>query len=164
MAGEGQFSECCTIFECSTRRSWVSFTHSCVCIAFWSERCLVFESSCCAYWKKIMAVMGLETLVGAYEPVGLSTGVSKLLTLLVTIQAAALASFGGGPNFDPKYFVDIPLRLPVNETARAFDALPRSQNNTIEPSSCSPPPKYCFSRCSGRLGQPFLQCKMLGRA
>lgn len=88
-------------------------------------------------YKKTMAVMGLETLVAACGPVGLSIGVSKLLTLLVTIQAAALASFGGGPNFDPKYFVDIPLRFSVNETARAFDGLPRSQNNTIEPSLCS---------------------------
>lgn len=62
-----------------------------------------------------------------------STGVSKLLTLLVAIQSAALASFGGGPDFDPKYYVDIPLRYSLNETARAFDALPRLQNNTIPP-------------------------------
>lgn len=80
-----------------------------------------------------MGVMGLETLVAACGPVGLSTGVSKLLTLLVTIQAAALASFGGGPAFDPKYFVDIPLRFSVNETKRAFEALPRLPNNTIDP-------------------------------
>lgn len=84
--------------------------------------------------------MGLETLVAACGPVGLSTGVSKLLTLLVTIQAAALASLGGGPNFDPKYFVDIPLRFSVSETTQAFEGLPRLQNNTIAPSACSSPP------------------------
>ena len=85
-----------------------------------------------------MIALGLETVVAACGPVGLSTGWSKLLTLLVAIQAAALASFGGGSNFDPKYFVDIPLRFSVNETTRAFDALPRLLNNTIAPSSCSP--------------------------
>lgn len=66
----------------------------------------------------------------------LSTGASKLLTVLITIQSAALASFGGDKDlsFDPKYYVDITLRFSVNETARAFDALPRLPNNTIAPS------------------------------
>lgn len=62
-----------------------------------------------------------------------STGVSKLLTLLITLQSAALASFGCDHDlsFDPKYYVDIPLRFSLNETARAFDALPRSANDNL---------------------------------
>lgn len=77
-----------------------------------------------------MAMVCGETVV--------STGVSKLLTLLITLQSTALASFGGDHDlsFDPKYFVDIPLRFSLNETQRAFDALPRStHNNTIAPSN-----------------------------
>jgi hypothetical protein len=64
-----------------------------------------------------------------------TTGASKLLTLLIAIQSAALTSFGDGPDFDPKYYVDIPLRFSLNETARALDALPRYSNNTIAPSN-----------------------------
>lgn len=79
--------------------------------------------------------MGLEMALVCEETV-VSTGVSKLLTLLITLQSAALASFGGDHDlsFDPKYFVDLPLRFSLNETSRAFDALPLSLNNTIAPS------------------------------
>lgn len=79
--------------------------------------------------------MGLEMVVCGETLV--STGVSKLLTFLITIQSAALASFGGDHDlsFDPKYYVDIPLRFSLNETTRAFDALPRLQNNTIAASN-----------------------------
>jgi len=92
-------------------------------------------------YKGTMTVMGLEMFMAGcgQAVVDLPTEMSKLLTLMVAIQAAALASFGGGPNFDPKYYVDIPLRFPLNETTLAFDTLPRSQNDTITPSSFSPP-------------------------
>lgn len=94
-----------------------------------------------------MTVMGLEVFMGGcgQAVVDLPTEVSKLITLMVAIQAAALASFGGGPNFDPKYYVDIPLRFSVNETTLAFDTLPRLQFDTIAPSLCSPPlSSNCF--------------------
>lgn len=78
--------------------------------------------------------MGLETFMSGCGQIVMPTGMSNLLTLLVAIQAAALASSDGSLRYDPKYYVDIPLRFSVKETTLAFDALPRSQNNTIPPS------------------------------
>lgn len=125
-----------------------------------AESCsLVFH--CWLLYKKTMTVMGLEVFMSGCGQVvvDLPTEMSKLITLMVAIQAAALASFGGGPNFDPKYYVDIPLRFPVNETTLAFDTLPRLQFDTIAPSSCSPPSSLTafFNEISALLestGQP----------
>jgi len=84
-----------------------------------------------------MAVISLQIFMAGcgQTVVHVPTEMSKLLTLMVAIQAAALASFGEGPNFDPKYYVDIYLRFPVKETTLAFDTLPRSLNDTIAPRS-----------------------------
>lgn len=70
----------------------------------------------------------------ACGPQVVSTGVSELLTLLIAIQSAALASLGGDTaNFDPKYYVDLSLKQALSETRIAFDALPRSGSNAIAP-------------------------------
>jgi alpha,alpha-trehalase len=58
---------------------------------------------------------------------------AQLLQLLIDIQAAALASVGGGPDFDPKYYVDLPLKFPVQKTADAFASLPRLQSGKVSP-------------------------------
>ncbi|CAK9876863.1 unnamed protein product [Sphagnum jensenii] len=58
---------------------------------------------------------------------------AQLLQLLIDIQAAALASVGGGPDFDPKYYVDLPLKFPVQKTAEAFASLPRLQSGKVSP-------------------------------
>jgi hypothetical protein len=63
----------------------------------------------------------LEAFNGSSSPPGI-----QLLQLLIAIQAASLASFGGGPDFDPKYYVDLPLKYPVDTTAEAFSSLPRT--------------------------------------
>lgn len=109
----------------------------------------------------------MEAMAGCGQAV-VSTGVSKLLTLLIAVQAAALASFGGGPDFDPKYYVDIPLRFGLNETAQAFDALPRSQNRTIARSNASRHPRlrlpYSILRYSlwGSQGPPLVRARLSG--
>ncbi|CAK9233574.1 unnamed protein product [Sphagnum troendelagicum] len=63
----------------------------------------------------------LEAFNGSSSPPGI-----QLLQLLIAIQAASLASLGGGPDFDPKYYVDLPLKYPVDTTAEAFSSLPRT--------------------------------------
>ncbi|CAM6090222.1 unnamed protein product [Calypogeia fissa] len=56
-----------------------------------------------------------------------TSNVSRLLAFLVTLQAAALDSFGqNDTSFDPKTYVDIILREPLNATENAFLALERS--------------------------------------
>ena len=78
--------------------------------------------------------MGTWTVSAACGPQVVSTGVSELLTLLVAIQSAALASLGAdNANFDPKYYVDLSLKYTLNETQIAFYALPRSGSNVIAP-------------------------------
>jgi alpha,alpha-trehalase len=66
-----------------------------------------------------------------------SIQLSPLLSFLIAVQTAALASLGGGPNFDPKFYVDLPLKYPLNVTTKAFQTLSSSssQNTTILPSA-----------------------------
>jgi hypothetical protein len=65
-----------------------------------------------------------------------SIQLSPLLSFLIAVQTAALASLGGGPNFDPKFYVDLPLKYQLNVTTKAFQTLSSSssQNSTIPPS------------------------------
>jgi hypothetical protein len=65
-----------------------------------------------------------------------SIQLSPLLSFLIAVQTAALASLGGGPNFDPKFYVDLPLKYQLNVTTKAFQTLSSSssQNTTIPPS------------------------------
>lgn len=66
-----------------------------------------------------------------------SIQLSPLLSFLIAVQTAALASLGGGPNFDPKFYVDLPLKYPLNVTTKAFQTLSSSssQNTTIPPNA-----------------------------
>lgn len=58
--------------------------------------------------------------------------VSGLLAFLVTLQAAALTSSGNNDSaFDPKTYVDIPLREPLSVIESAFLALPKIANGAI---------------------------------
>lgn len=55
-----------------------------------------------------------------------------LISLLQKIQSAAFQTSGVNPDaFDPKPFVDLPLRFGLRETEAAFDALHRSFDGTI---------------------------------
>lgn len=78
--------------------------------------------------------MAMEMLQAVCGQRVVSSSVSELLTLLITVQTAALASFGGGPSFDPKYYVDLSLKYPLNVTTRAVAALPRTPGNSVAPS------------------------------
>lgn len=49
-----------------------------------------------------------------------------LLCFLMDLQAAALKSFGGGAEFDPKLYVDLPLKCSLEVTEAAFAALPKA--------------------------------------
>lgn len=62
-----------------------------------------------------------------------TSNVSSLLAFLVALQTAVLSSSGNSDliSFDPKTYVDIPLRKPLNETESAFLALDRSSNGNI---------------------------------
>lgn len=53
---------------------------------------------------------------------------SALLSFLEQVQQSALATFGSS-NFDPKHYVDLPLRFNLSETQRAFRRLPSA--NTL---------------------------------
>lgn len=58
-------------------------------------------------------------------------GVFKFFMLLVVIQFVVLVLFGGGFDFDFKYYVDIFLWYFLNEIVCVFDVLLCLQNNII---------------------------------
>uniref|UniRef100_A0A7I4FFM8 Trehalase n=1 Tax=Physcomitrium patens TaxID=3218 RepID=A0A7I4FFM8_PHYPA len=60
-----------------------------------------------------------------YEDGVYDDGAGELLCFLMDLQAAAMGSFGGGPEFDPKLYVDLPLTTSLEETEAAFGSLPR---------------------------------------
>lgn len=67
-------------------------------------------------------------------------GAGALLDFLMDLQATALASFGGGPQFDPKLYVDLPLKRTLDATKAAFAALPRTgTTRSLEPGSRQAP-------------------------
>ncbi|KAG6497517.1 hypothetical protein ZIOFF_045418 [Zingiber officinale] len=53
-----------------------------------------------------------------------STPITPLIAFLQSLQSAALASLGSS-GFDPKVYVDLPLKRDLASTQAAFDALPR---------------------------------------
>ncbi|KAG6501496.1 hypothetical protein ZIOFF_041377 [Zingiber officinale] len=53
-----------------------------------------------------------------------STPITPLIAFLQSLQSAALASLGSS-GFDPKVYVDLPLKQDLASTQAAFDALPR---------------------------------------
>ncbi|ERN19328.1 probable trehalase [Amborella trichopoda] len=56
---------------------------------------------------------------------------TPLINFLQPLQRAALDSFGPS-GFDPKLYVDLPLRFGLEETERAFQELPRLSNQSVE--------------------------------
>ncbi|GAB4834614.1 hypothetical protein Ancab_032877 [Ancistrocladus abbreviatus] len=52
---------------------------------------------------------------------------TPLLTFLERLQETALQTFGP-INFDPKFYVDLPLKFDLSTTEQAFDSLPRSRS------------------------------------
>ncbi|XP_042507494.1 probable trehalase [Macadamia integrifolia] len=52
-----------------------------------------------------------------------------LVSFLERFQSSALDSFGNS-NFDPKLYVDMPLKFDLSTTEDAFDKLPRTENGT----------------------------------
>jgi hypothetical protein len=78
-------------------------------------------------------------------------GAGALLDFLMDLQATALASFGGGPEFDPKLYVDLPLKCALEATQAAFAALPRTgAARSLEPGSRQAPRP--FSKTEKTLG------------
>ncbi|CAN6484843.1 unnamed protein product [Victoria cruziana] len=55
---------------------------------------------------------------------------TALISFLEELQAAALLSFGPS-NFDPKLYVDLPLKSDLRTTRSAFRSLPRLENRSI---------------------------------
>ncbi|KAL5551550.1 hypothetical protein UlMin_001726 [Ulmus minor] len=53
-----------------------------------------------------------------------------LLTFLERVQETALESFGK-TDFDPKRYIDLPLKFDLNVTEKGFDELPRSENGCV---------------------------------
>ena len=63
-------------------------------------------------------------------------GAGALLCFLMDLQATAQESFGGGPEFDPKLYVDLPLKCSLDVTEAAFAALPPGRApGSVEPGS-----------------------------
>ncbi|WOL07523.1 putative trehalase [Canna indica] len=53
------------------------------------------------------------------------TPTAPLVAFLERVQAAALSTLGPSSDFDPKLYVDLPLKSNLADTEAAFDALPR---------------------------------------
>lgn len=56
---------------------------------------------------------------------------TPLVSFLEHLQQTAFQTFGNSNNFDPKTFVDMPLKFNLSETQRAFQNLPRSPNGSV---------------------------------
>ncbi|KAG9440146.1 hypothetical protein H6P81_020311 [Aristolochia fimbriata] len=61
---------------------------------------------------------------------GSVTPTTPLLSFLTKLQSAALRTYGPS-NFDPKLYVDLPLKFDLSTVEPAFDELPKSANGTI---------------------------------
>ncbi|KAG6548660.1 hypothetical protein Mapa_009814 [Marchantia paleacea] len=61
------------------------------------------------------------------------SNITHLLTLLMTLQSAALNNSGGDPAFDPKSYIDLSLRKDVSlvQAETAYAALPSINNDTL---------------------------------
>ncbi|KAG9440147.1 hypothetical protein H6P81_020312 [Aristolochia fimbriata] len=55
---------------------------------------------------------------------------TPLLSFLTKLQAAALRTYGPS-NFDPKLYVDLPLKFDLSTVEQAFDELPKLGNRSI---------------------------------
>lgn len=65
----------------------------------------------------------------------------ELLCFLMDLQSEAMVSFGGeggaaALEFDPKLYVDLPLKGALHLTKAAFRALPRGTTGSVAPGSC----------------------------
>ncbi|KAJ7555262.1 hypothetical protein O6H91_05G029100 [Diphasiastrum complanatum] len=81
------------------------------------------------------SLLFLSTAASKIWPVGRAERLSSqtltpLESLLTGLQSAALRSFGQ-EGFDPKLYVDLPLKTPLAEAKAAFEALPQLSNGTI---------------------------------
>ena len=62
---------------------------------------------------------------------GLDKPTTPLVSFLERLQEAALKTLGWKSNFDPKTYVDLPLRFDLSVTEEAFDKLPRMEGGTL---------------------------------
>ncbi|KAB1215506.1 Trehalase [Morella rubra] len=77
----------------------------------------------------------LSTVNGSSSPCssngkGPVTPTIPLVSFLERVQEAALSTFGES-QFDPKLYVDLPLKFDLSTTVNAFDKLPRSGNGSV---------------------------------
>ncbi|KAB1215510.1 Trehalase [Morella rubra] len=77
----------------------------------------------------------LSTVNGSSSPCssngkGPVTPTIPLVSFLERVQEAALSTFGES-QFDPKLYVDLPLKFDLSTTVDAFDKLPRSGNGSV---------------------------------
>ncbi|XP_073387145.1 probable trehalase [Physcomitrium patens] len=63
---------------------------------------------------------------GGYGEGVYDDGAGELLCFLMDLQSTAMDSFGGDAEFDPKLYVDLPLKSTLKETVEAFRSLPRA--------------------------------------
>ena len=73
----------------------------------------------------------------------------ELVYFLMDLQATAMESFGGGVDacdgeFDPKLYVDLPLKGTLAVTVAAYNALPRGSTGSVAPGSCNTAWKLSF--------------------
>ncbi|XP_068655699.1 probable trehalase [Aristolochia californica] len=58
------------------------------------------------------------------------TPTTPLLSFLIKLQSAALQTYGSS-KFDPKLYVDLPLKVDLSTVEQALDKLPKSANGSI---------------------------------
>eukprot|EP01018_Ginkgo_biloba_P012503 Gb_29944 [translate_table: standard] len=85
--------------------------------------------TCCLIFCLLMS-MGGATHDRGCNSSGPLTPPSVLLSFLEQVQQSAFATFGPS-NFDPKLYVDLPLRYDISVSKRAFRELPRVGNNSL---------------------------------
>ncbi|GMH09312.1 hypothetical protein Nepgr_011153 [Nepenthes gracilis] len=76
-----------------------------------------------------LLIMAISPLCSGNDS-GPVTPTTPLLSFLERLQETALETFGP-VNFDPKIYVDLPLKFDLSTTEQAFDNLPRTQNGAV---------------------------------
>ncbi|KAJ7952181.1 Trehalase [Quillaja saponaria] len=71
-----------------------------------------------------------ESLSACHPDSGPVKPSTPLLTFLERVQETAFNTFGKS-NFDPKLYVDLPLKLNLSTTEEALNKLPRSENGSV---------------------------------
>ncbi|CAL0312564.1 unnamed protein product [Lupinus luteus] len=83
--------------------------------------------------KYLLLLLLLSHLIftGSSSPMSSSSSSIPLVSFLQLLQQTAYETFSNSKTFDPKTYVDLPLKFDLSQTERAFHNLPRAANGAV---------------------------------